>query len=254
MKAIGILSGKGGVGKTTLAINMGVVLSHYFRKYVTLIDCNITTSHIGLYLGMYHYNKTINEVLKGECNIENAETQHSSGLKIIPAALSLKDIAGVDVTRLKESIKPMIERNEIVILDGGPGLGREAIATFRASDELLYVANPYVPSIIDIVRCQEIANEIGIRSLGIVLNMVKKDKNEMSKDEIEHLTELPVIASIPFDNNIRKSIAKKMPVVTYKPHTKASREFFKLASFVLGESMYEERRNALGMLRKIKFW
>ncbi|MFC2143030.1 cell division ATPase MinD [Candidatus Aenigmatarchaeota archaeon] len=253
MKSIGIVSGKGGVGKTTVAINLGVALSHYFRRYVTLIDCNVTTSHIGLFLGSYHYDKTLNDVLRGNYSIEDAEIHHSSGMKIVPASLSLRDMAGIDILKLRDVIQPMIERNEIVILDGGPGLGREAIATFKASDELIFVAQPNIPSIIDIVRCQEIANEVGIKPLGIVVNMVKKDKYEMSKDEIEHLTDLPVISAIPFDNNVRKSIHNKTPLVTYKPRSGASKELFRLASTVIGED-YKESRDFGSVFRKMKFW
>ena len=49
-RIIGIVSGKGGVGKTTLGINLGAALAHHLKKNVTIVDCNVTTSHLGLYL------------------------------------------------------------------------------------------------------------------------------------------------------------------------------------------------------------
>jgi cell division ATPase MinD len=236
VRIIGIVSGKGGVGKTTVGINLGASLAHHFKKNVTIVDCNVTTSHLGLYLGMYYCPITLNKVLRGEYTAEEAVQQHHSGLKIIPASLSLSDLEGIDVTEIRESIKSLFDKNDIIFLDGSPGLGREAIATLRASDEILYVTNPYIPFAMDIVRNQEIVNEIGVKPLGIVLNMVHGKKHEMNNKEIEELTRLPVIAKIPFDMNVHKSLALKTPIVTYKPYTPASKEMIRLASNLIGEN------------------
>ena len=48
-RKIGVFSGKGGVGKTTLALNLGTVLSNNFRRDTTIVDCNLTASHLGLH-------------------------------------------------------------------------------------------------------------------------------------------------------------------------------------------------------------
>ena len=210
-KIIGIVSGKGGVGKTTLTINLGSVLAQQFKKNVTVIDCNVTTSHLGLYLGMYYSPVTLNKVLRGESKIEDAIYEHFSGMKVIPASLSLSELDGIDITQIRSSIENILEKNDVILLDSAPGMGREALAALRAADGVIFVTTPYVPSVMDIVRCQEVVNELGIKSVGIVLNMVNKEKYEMSTDEIEQLTKLPVIASIPYDKNVNKSLAAKIP-------------------------------------------
>jgi cell division ATPase MinD len=236
VRIIGIVSGKGGVGKTTVGLNLGAVLAQHFKKNVTIIDCNVTTSHLGLYLGMYYCPITLNKVLRGEYTAEEAIQNHHSGLKIIPASLSLSDLDGIDMTEIRNSIKSLFDKNDIILLDGGPGLGREAVATLKASDEILYVTNPYIPFAMDIVRNQEVVNDLGVKPLGIVLNMVHGKKYEMNAKEIEELTRLPVIAKIPFDRNVHKSLALKTPVVTYKPYSAASKEIVKLASTITGEA------------------
>ncbi len=251
VRVIGIVSGKGGVGKTTIGLNLGAALAHHFKKNVTIIDCNVTTSHLGLYLGMYYCPITLNKVLRGEYTIEEAIQQHHTGLKVVPASLSLTDLEGIDVTEIRNSIKSIFDKNDIIILDGSPGLGREAVATLRASDEVLYITNPYIPFAMDIVRNQEIVNEIGVKPLGIILNMIHGKKHEMNKKEIEELTRLPVIAQIPFDRNVHKSLALKVPVVTYKPNTKASKEIIKLASNLIEET-YELEGALQRFLRKLR--
>jgi len=252
VRIIGIVSGKGGVGKTTVSLNLGAILAKHHKKNVTLVDCNVTTSHLSLYLGMYYCPVTLNKVLRGENYIEESIHQHFSGMKIIPASLSLSDLEGIDITELRNSLKDIFNKNDIIILDGSPGLGREAMATIKASDELLYVTNPYVPFIMDVIRCQEVAKETGVKQIGIALNMVHKKKHEMTKQEIEELTKLPVISTIPFDTNIHKSLALKMPVVLYKPNTAASRELFKLASFLIGEK-YAQEGFLIRFLKRLSF-
>ncbi|MEM5766174.1 MAG: cell division ATPase MinD [Candidatus Aenigmatarchaeota archaeon] len=240
VRVIGIVSGKGGVGKTTLTINLGAALSHHFNKKVTIVDCNITTSHLGLYLGMYYCPITLNKVLKGESTIEEAVYEHYTGMKVVPASLSVSELEGVDVTLLRESIKPLEEKNDIILLDSGPGLGREAMACLKACDEVLYVTAPYVPSVIDIVKYQEVVNELGLKPVGIVLNTVDKAKYEMNIKEVEELTRLPVLASIPYDKNIKKALSLKMPAVMLNKNSPASREMIKFAARLVGEEYRPE--------------
>ncbi|MEM5794215.1 MAG: cell division ATPase MinD [Candidatus Aenigmatarchaeota archaeon] len=239
-RVIGIISGKGGVGKTTLTANLGASLAHFFKKNVTVIDCNITTSHLSLYLGIHFCPTSLNKVLRNEISIEEALYKHYSGANIVPASLSWKDLEGVDVIQIKDSIKKLFDKTDIILLDAAPGLGREALAAIKACDEVIFVTMPYVPCVMDIIRCLEVVNEIGVKPLGIVLNMVGNERYEMKKKEIEQLTGLPVIASIPSDKNVLKSLALRTPVVLFNKKSKASREIIKLAGNLIGENYREE--------------
>jgi septum site-determining protein MinD len=240
-RVIGIISGKGGVGKTTLVANLGSALAQKFGKEVIIIDCNVSTSHLGLYLGMYYTPVTLNQVLTGEAEIEDAIYEyHISGLRVIPASLSLSDLKGVDIARLKNSLKKLFGKADILLLDAAPGLGREALATVRASDEVIFVNTPFVPSTMDIMKCHQVAVEIGVKPLGVVLNMVGKEKYELTSKEIEELIELPVISSVPMDKNVLRSLALKMPVILFSPNSPSSSEFFRLAAKIAGEEYEPE--------------
>jgi len=239
-RVIGIISGKGGVGKTILTTNLGAALAKKFNKNVVVVDCNITTPHLGLYLGMYFSPVTVNKVLRNETSVEEAIHEHFSGMKVVPASLSLSDLKGVDIFQFKDAIKKLSKEAEIVLLDLSPGLGRECMAGLRACDEVLFVTTPHVPAVMDVVRCLEVVRELGIKPLGIVLNKVSKDKHELNDEEVEQLAGLPVISTIPFDKNVDRSVTLKTPVVLFSPKSKASKELFKLAASLIGEKYETE--------------
>ncbi len=236
---IGVISGKGGVGKTTVVANLGAILAKKFKKDVVIIDCNITTSHLSVSLGMYYCPITLNIVLRNGKNIAEAMYDHPSGMKVIPSSIHLRELVGVDIAKLREYVKKLDGKVDIVILDSSPGLGRETYATIHASEEILFVTNPNLVATSDVIRCKEIIEEIDKKPIGVVLNMVRKKGYELTKREVEILTELPVIAMIPYDNNVRKSLAVKKPVVVYRPRSPASKEIEKLARYLLGEEKKE---------------
>ena len=250
---IGIVSGKGGVGKTTLVANLGAALAAEYKMNVTIVDCNISTSHLGLSLGMYYSPVTINKVLAGEAKIDDSIYEHFTGMKIIPASLSLKDLYGVDVFGLKNAIRDLHGKTDIILLDAAPGLGREALSAIRASDELLFVTTPFIPAVMDIVKMRRIVDEMNVKINGIVLNMVKKERYELSKDDVEKLTEIPVISVIPDDKNVPRSLSAKAPAVILYPNSPASRELKSLAAMLIGE-YYEHKNPLTKFLDKIKFW
>lgn len=254
VRIVSVVSGKGGVGKTTLVANLGVVLSTKFRKDVVIVDCNITTSHLSLYLGMYYTPVTLNDVLRGDAKIHDAIYEHISGLRVIPASLKLKDLRGVDMIHLKNhlsDIRKFIGKPDIIVLDAGPGMGREAITTMKASDEIIFITTPYIPAVSDVIKCKQIADENNISLMGIVMNMVFGERHELTKKEIEELTELPVIANIPFDKRVLRSLSMRIPIALLEPRSRVSKEIEKVAAFILGEEMKKE--TFFDMLKRLIF-
>lgn len=234
-RIIGIISGKGGVGKTTVAANLGAALANRFNRDVTVVDCNLTASHLSLLLGMEYYPVTLNQVLRNEKHIIEAIYDHPCGMKVIPASLQLKELVKTDISKLDMHLKKLDGKTDIIFLDSAPGLGKEAYATIKASDEIIFVTKPDILSLSDVIRSKEFIDSTNKEQMGIVVNMATGRSHEVNKKEIEIMTGLPVIATIPHDKNVPISLAQKMPVVLHKPGSSSSKEIRKLAGFVIGE-------------------
>jgi septum site-determining protein MinD len=235
-RIIGIMSGKGGVGKTTTAINLGSVLAQKYSKSVAIIDCNVTTPHLGLSLGILHDSySTLNDVLRGKKDLMDVIHPYSLGLNIIPASLSLEDLKGINLDKLGGLIKKTMEGFDIVFLDAAPGLGKEAIAAMQASDELLFVTTPYTIAISDILRTKKVANELGKEIIGIIVNMKHNTFYELTAKEIESFTQIPVLGSINYDHDILRSLTVKAPLIFYNPNSRTVKEYSRIAGALLGE-------------------
>jgi septum site-determining protein MinD len=242
-RVISIASSKGGVGKTVTVTNLGVALASKFNKNVVVIDCNLTNPHLGLHMGMFSFWPiTLNNVLRNEAELKHAIHTHSSGLKIIPASFDLRDLEAVDMKRLRSRIRRTFENfdADIVLLDSSPGLLKEALLTLRCSEEVLFVATPHLPAIVDITKCCNLLKETDAKPIGIILNRVKDKLYELKEDEITKFTNLPVISKIPEDENILRSTNFKVPLVSSDPNSRASRAFIKLAADIIGEDYKPE--------------
>lgn len=234
-KFIAIASAKGGVGKTTAALNLGTALSN-FGKDVVVVDANLSTPNISLHLGSPKLTATLNDSMKGKIDIKDAAYLHPSGIRIIPSSISIEDLDVINPNSLHETLLGLVGVTELVLLDTSGGIGEEAKAAIRSADEVIVVVNPDMLSIADALKTIKIAEDRGIKVSGVIMNRVKDDKFEVSRKNVEALLDKPVIGIIPEDNSVLRSLALKHPVVYTHPDSAASIGFKKLAAKVMGQN------------------
>lgn len=232
-RVIGIVSGKGGVGKTTVALNLATSLLD-FTKNVIVIDADTKMSGLSLQLGVHYVPATLNDVLRGNMDIVDALYLHSTGLRIVPASLAVEN---VDTSPLNETLQTPNLRNNLILVDSPPGLEESSINVLRACNEIVVVVNPELPSIADAIKVVDAARQMGVSPLGVVVNMYKKgEKNQINLKEIERALELPILGVIPENRKIKKSIYKRVPFVSLYPNSNSSVEFKKIAAKILNVS------------------
>ncbi len=238
-KLITITSGKGGVGKTTTAINLGAALNS-FGKDVVVLDANLTTPNIGLHLGAPLVPVSLNHVLSGKANVVDAIYEHESGTKIVPSSLSVKELRSINHNRLKEVGKKLKKIADYVIYDSAAGLGDEAIAAIESGDEMVIVTNPEIPAVTDALKASKVIEQMGKKIRGVIVTRVKGSKHEMPVANIKEMLELPILGVVPEDDKVQEALVMKDAVMHTHPNSKVARAYKKIAAKIAGIS-YKEK-------------
>ena len=238
-KLITITSGKGGVGKTTTAINLGAALNAFGREVIVL-DANLTTPNIGLHLGAPIVPISLNHVLLGKAKIAAALYEHESGMKIIPSSLSVRELRRLNHGKLKDVGKKLRKMADYIIYDSAAGLGEEALAAMEASDELIIVTNPEIPAVTDALKASKVIEEMGKQVRGVIITRVRGLKTEMPIANVKDMLELPILGVIPEDKNMQSALVMKDAILHTHPKSKASRAYRHIAARIIGNNNYRE--------------
>jgi len=175
-KIIIVFNPKGGVGKTTISINLGAVLQLRKGQRVLLVDCDTVTGHVAQSLGMESPRTLARAWREAEkTGIEETIGQiaavHSSGLRVLTLASSPLHTEVLEPTRVSNLISAARDSYDWVILDMHPDYGPLNQALFKHADRILVPVTPDVPCIRAAVQFREVAVELNIRDrLTVVIN------------------------------------------------------------------------------------
>ncbi len=229
---IAIVSGKGGVGKTTTAINIGQALTD-LGKRVIVVDANLVTPNIGIHLGIMNPEGTINKFLRKEKDIKDITYHHESGLTFIPASPSYSEFQKTNPQKLTEIFEHLDNTADYVLIDAPSGLGYEVSQILKNSDEALIVTTPNLSSVMDALKTIQMARAHDNTIPGIVLNMTHwASRHELTPQEIERIVNYPILAKIKVDSSIRKSLHRQVPLNYIQPHSRSARQFKNIAEYI----------------------
>ena len=232
-KTIGILSLKGGVGKTSVVASLGSAIAS-LGKDVLLVDGNFSAPNLGMHLNVVDPDITIHHVLSGSHNItDSVMSMDDFNFDFIPASIFYNK--GINVLRLKDKLKNLKDYYDFIILDSSPAMNDETLAVMLASDEIFIVTTPDYPTLSMTLKSIKEAKSRNIRIDGLILNRVYGKPFELTIDQIEDTAEVPVLAVIPEDVNVAKSVSRFTPAYIQNPRSGGSREYRKLAGVVSGE-------------------
>ena len=235
---IAIVSGKGGVGKTTLTANLGIALSE-LGKSVLLVDADIAMSNLSLLVGLDNPPITLHDVLLGSSSAQDSTYDGPKGVKIIPSGLSISNYQRVDVERLVSIVKSLQKEYDFILIDAPAGIDKNVIAAMSASSQILLITEPTAPSVADVFKAKIVAERLNQKVLGIVINKVSNTKGEITEKEIMKMLELPSYGKIPYAEDIRESflLKKIKPVLVHKSSGSSSDAFRRIARKVSGKEV-----------------
>ncbi len=231
---IALVSGNGGVGKTTAAIALSQALQKAGKKTL-LVDANLVTPNVGLHLGLLQPKNTLNRFLRQERELAEVIHEHESGLSFIPASPSYSEFQKMNPQKLSELCEHLDGAAEFVIVDAPSGLGYEVNEVLKNMDEVLLVVTPTLSSVIDALKTIELAKAHNNIVLGAILNMSNKGKHELTAEKVQEILGQKLIANIPFHKKVRKALHQQAPVNYLYQWSKPAREFNKIAQHLCVE-------------------
>jgi len=229
--SLGIVSIKGGVGKTTVASSIAAGLANQCKKKVLLVDANYSAPNIGLHMDIIEPGRTIHEVLAGKARISSA-IHRRYGVDVIPGSYIYDK--PFNSLKLRNRLARIQDSYDFLIIDSSPNLNEELISVILASDYLFLVTTPDYPTLSCSLRLIRFARQYGSYIAGVILNKTKDSRYELSVREIEETTGIPVVAKIPEEKIHKKALYYRIPSVLYKKNSKFSKEILGLNEVLTG--------------------
>lgn len=237
-KIIGFISVKGGVGKTTTVANLGFILAKEYKKRVLIVDGNFSGPNLALHFGFTKPQNTIHEVLEGKAKIQKAIYEHTSGLHLLPASLMSRK---VDTTRFANYMASLRSFYDLILIDSSPAMNKEISAAIDASDELFVITTPDYVTLASTLHAIKTAKQKRTYISGIIVNKSRGKKYELSLDDIQEATKMPVVSVLKDDEKILEALSRNNPISALFPLNDSTIEYKKLAAALIGDRYNDKR-------------
>ena len=238
VRVIAVASGKGGVGKTNVSVNLAMAFAGA-GKQVMLLDADLGLANVDVMLGL---NATYNlsHVINGDCSLEDVVVSGPGGLRIIPAASGIKKMAELSPAEHAGLIRAFGEIShglDVLIVDTAAGISDSVTSFARACQEVIVVVCDEPASITDAYALIKVLNrDYGQRRFRVLANMVRNQdegrglflKLARAADRFLDVS-LDYLGSIPHDEYLRRAVQRQRAVVEAYPSSKSAAAFKKLA-------------------------
>lgn len=241
VRVIAVASGKGGVGKTNVSVNLSLGLAA-LGKDVMLMDADLGLANVDIMLGLQpKYN--LSHVLNGERTLEEIIVQGPGGIKIVPASSGIQAMAELSPLQHAGLIRAFSELShglDALIIDTAAGISDSVISFSKASQEVVIVVCDEPTSLTDAYALIKLlSRDHGLFRFRIVANMVSSAQE--GRELFVKLTRvtdrfldvmLDYMGGVPFDEYLRKAVKRQRAVMEVYPRCKASLAFKSLAQRV----------------------
>jgi len=244
-KVITIASGKGGVGKTNIAVNLGIVLAG-LGKVTTIVDADLGLANVDVVLGQF-FKYDLEHVLRGEKTLEEIIGLGPNGLRIVPSSSGVPQMANMESKQRKLLISELAKlehTTDFLLIDTGAGISRNVISFANLADEVLIVVTPEPTSLADAYGLVKVlVKGKAVRKIALVVNRAQGvQEGRLTGERFLALTErflnykLRFVGYILDDAVVGQAVRKQQPFVISHPTSWPSKQLEKLASELLGET------------------
>lgn len=231
-QVIAVSSGKGGVGKTSLVLNLGLALSRQGYR-VTLIDADLGLANLDVLLNL-NPEFNINDVLRGRKTIEEITLTGLLNIKLVPGGTGLFGLANLDYVRrqhLLEQLTRLEEGEDYMLIDTAAGLSRNVTSLIAAADDFVLVTTPEPTALTDAYGMLKVLATKGMKNKShVVVNLAKNSVQGLATfkrlqevtDSYLPAVELGYLGTIPADRVVSEAVYNFSPFYTSHPKSSAA--------------------------------
>ncbi len=254
-RVIAVTSGKGGVGKTNLSINLSIALARQGKR-VLLMDADLGLANVDVCLGIIpRYN--LGHVLTGERELEEIIVEGPEGIRVIPSGSGgVRELAYIGETarsRFVEELTQLEGSADVLVVDTGAGMSRNTMSFILAAQEVVVITTPEPTSLMDAYGIIKVATrEKPGQKMKLVVNMVRdlRDAREASNKIIILAKkflgrEVENLGYILWDRNMQRAVREQRALLVGYPGSNAASCINNIASKLGGEGAGEEERSGL---------
>ena len=212
---LAVASGKGGVGKSTVAYNLAAAVE------AVLVDGDLGMANLPAGRG-----PTLHDVLAGRADV--FETIRGGPVAILPCGRSLSGARAADLHRLADALAAVERTHGTVVVDCPAGLRADVGVPLALADAAVLVAAPEPFALADTLRTRELARELDTPVAGVALNRVVDD---VPRPTVRDALGAPV-ETVPADPRVGESVVQEAPVVEAAPTSESAAAFVALAGHV----------------------
>ncbi len=247
-RVIAVSSGKGGVGKTSISVNLAIALAAR-GKQVCVFDADTSLANVNILLNIAPQH-TLEQVLDGSRSIGEILVKGPGGITIVPAASGIAQFASLGAQQqalLLQALHVLEQQFDFLIIDTAAGISENVTTFLEAADHCVLVVTPEPTSLTDAFALVKVLQRRGCKTpVHVLTNMV--DTYPGSVDIFKRLngaalrylqTELQYLGYIPRDDFVRQSVQRQIPVTIGFPSCQASYRFHALTDSL--EAIYRQQ-------------
>ena len=238
VRVIAVTSGKGGVGKTNISVNLAASLSLAGQR-VMLMDADLGLANVDVLLGLEpHFD--LQHVISGEKTLDEIIVQGPLGIHVVPASSGVEkmaDLTSVEHASLISAFSELKQPIDVLIVDTAAGIADGVVSFAKACQEVIVVVCDEPTSLTDAYALIKVLSmRHGIKQFQILANMVKDESQGLNLyEKLLNTTDrflevgLKYLGAVPFDEQLRQSVRAQKPVVEAYPRSPASKALVRMS-------------------------
>ena len=246
IKVYSIISGKGGVGKTNLTVNLAIKLQEMGKK-VLILDADVGMSNTDLVMGIGIKN-TLLDLIENNLNLEDIIAKGPYGVDLISGGEDLFLLEKLNKEKQKEIIQNLAELGEydVLLIDNGAGITKQSLTFTILANEIILITTPEPTSITDAYRVLKAISIYELKNnVKVVINQVSDFEtgdeafNKLLKtSELFLDVELENMGYVFSDIRVNKAVMEQIPLVISYPDALASSNISQISAAILGDKDY----------------